>query len=154
MRLNQSHPYVTLITNVPAEQVKSIYLGGNSDQSGSQMHTFTKDICDAFPKLEIIEGNNLGLQKIMEKAFDNCSKTTEIRLSNNFLAEFVTKEWERNKILTTLYLDGNKLRDINPQEVDRTFPGLSKIMLKRNNITDQRYKELVEEFKKLKVTME
>lgn len=153
MRLNGSHPYVRLITNIPTEQVTTIYLGGNNDRSGSQMHTLTADICNQFPNLEEIEGNNLDLQKIMDGAFNNCTKITEIRLANNSLTEFSTATWQRNKSLKVLYLEGNKLQNIDPKVVDKTFPSLNKITLKRNNITEQRYKEWVKAFEALKVTV-
>uniref|UniRef100_A0A336KRM4 CSON014038 protein n=1 Tax=Culicoides sonorensis TaxID=179676 RepID=A0A336KRM4_CULSO len=149
LRINATHPFVNLLTNVPSENVTSIHLGGSPDKTGSLMHTLTPDICNTFPNLEEIEAKNLNLHQIMEGAFNNCSKLTEIRLSNNSLTEFsLTEKWHKNKFLTKLYLDGNQLSDVDAKKIDNQFPNLKEIALKNNKITKERYEELRNEFKK------
>lgn len=153
MRLNETHPYVKLVTNVKPEQVTSIYMGGHNDRSGSQIHTFTSDICNTFPSLEEIDGHNLGLQRIMDGAFDNCAKLTEIRLSNNLLTEFSTKNWHPNQNLKYLFLDGNNLQNIDRGMLLKTFPCLEKIMLSRNGPENNRFTDLKKRFELLNVTV-
>ncbi|XP_063701732.1 uncharacterized protein LOC134831838 [Culicoides brevitarsis] len=136
LRLNESHPNVNLIPDHPnPRQLKYLVLGGSRDTFGSRMHTLTADICNSFPNLLTLEAQYLGLEKIDDNAFDNCTSLEHLNLSYNKLKFFNTNKWKTQQNLTELKIAGNKFESIDPKMLKKTFPMLKNIELSNNEIT-------------------
>lgn len=91
--------------------------------------------------------------KIDTQWFENAPLTEEILLSNNLLTEFPIQGIRPMKYLDSLYLQGNKLSDVDEHEIVRKFPKLREISLCHNEgMNPVREKALMEFFKARNVT--
>lgn len=135
LHLNETDPYIIPISDISAENVTKVYLGGESDQSGSKIHTLTHDICDAFKNIAVYEAFGVGLVKIHKNAFEKCGNLETVDLSHNNLTELDGDLFEHNTKLRGMFLGVNQIVKIIP-ELFRNAPLLEEIILSYNELTE------------------
>lgn len=135
LNLNETNPHINPISDIPAENVTKVYLGGESDQSGSKVHTLTHDICDTFSNISVYEAFGLGLVKIFKNAFGGCKNLKTIDLSHNNLTVLDKDLFEHNTKLRGMFLGVNQIVKIVP-EMFRNVPLLEEIIIAYNKLTE------------------
>lgn len=135
LNLNETHPYILPVSDIPTENVTKIYLGGESDQTGSKVHTLTHDICEAFQNIIVYEAFGLGLFQIHKNAFMQCKNLETVDLSHNNLTTLHPDLFEHNLKLRGMFLGVNQIVRIEP-EMFRNTPNLEEIIFSYNKLTE------------------
>lgn len=139
----------------------------------SVMHTFTNEICVAFPNVTKIEADYLSLRKVASDALYDCTKLTYISFAVNHLEELDNNLFTKNpelkevwltsnllkkidgqmfvnlKILETLFFSNNSLTEI-PLHGFPKLGELTQFHISLNNLTDVDERDLDEKFPNLK----
>lgn len=115
VQLNQNEPkFQPTVTNIT-----EVDLGGEFGETGSHIHTFTSDICYAYPGVKKINADYLGIKMFGVGAFDDCHDLEELKLSYNDLSSLTNVNlFKHNRQLRVLHFYRSHLQMIDPEVFD------------------------------------
>lgn len=117
-------PVATNASNVLTVQVYSY-----------KMDVLTSDICNAFPNVQSIDLQNLGIKEVAKDAFENCTNLETLSLQNNSLVTLDRNLFSKNQRLKVLQLSYNPLVHVEA-EMFKGLRNLKKIEMQNNHLLD------------------
>jgi len=100
----------------------------------SHVEVLSRDICDHFENLELLDIERSSLHEIDVDAFENCANLQSLVLTSNQLEKLDANLFDSLANLRYLYLDGNHLRSIGENQFVGT-PELLFLYLQDNQIS-------------------
>lgn len=100
---NETNTFVNL---TPDDEVTTIQF------EETRIHTFTKDICEAFPKLENLFARQLSLKIVASDALNSCMNLKSISFNHNLLETLDARLFEKTVKLNFVSFAFNRLRKI------------------------------------------
>lgn len=95
----------------------------------SHLSILTRNLCDIFPSLEELNGNDLGLSDIQPDAFQGCPSLRVLSLQGNNLTKIDPHLFRSTPHLTSIDLRHNRLLTLDLQDIIRQVPALDVIYI-------------------------
>lgn len=107
----------------------------------SNIHTLTRDVCESYPRIEVLNATRIGLNSIDKNAFESCTELEILDLSHNRIRMLPFGLFDSNQALTEVYLDDNYLSFVNVH-LFRNTPDLRILDVSDNLLSDLDIKAL------------